>query len=99
MERLNEGEKVTLANGKLMERLLILKMAREGIKANPGEIYDTWDWDAQPNGPNLENQENIVDESKAPFLNHLIGQADENISKIRYVSIGHDIIGRNDTDI
>lgn len=82
MERLNEGEKVTLANGKLMERLLILKMAREGIKTNPEEIYYTWDWDAQPNGPNLENQENIVDESKAPFLNHLIGQADENISKI-----------------
>jgi hypothetical protein len=43
LERLENGEKVTLAIDKLIERLLTLKMAREGISVDPREIYCTWD--------------------------------------------------------
>ena len=77
------GEKITLANGKLIERLLTLKKAREGIVQNPDEIYFTWDWDAHPDGPDETNHEPKTDESKAPFLKHLVELAEEKISKIR----------------
>lgn len=85
LERLENGEKVTLAIGKLIERLLTLKMAREGISVDPSEIYFTWDWEAHPEGPGETNKSNKVDELKAPFLDHLIQMADNYINQIRYV--------------
>jgi hypothetical protein len=85
LERLENGEKVTLAIGKLIERLLTLKMAREGISVDPREIYFTWDWEAHPEGPGETYTTNKVDELKAPFLDHLIQIADNYINQIRYV--------------
>ena len=36
-ERLNSGERVTLNYGKLMERLLTMKIMREGVKQRYGQ--------------------------------------------------------------
>lgn len=80
LKRLEKGDSVTLANGKLMDRLLVLKMVREGIPSNPDNIYYEWDWDKYPDGPGEQSYE--LDETKAPFLKHLIDLADKSISEI-----------------
>lgn len=81
LDRLGNGHSVTLATGKLMDRLLALKMIRDGIPTDPDKIYFEWDWDKFPEGP--RQQTYTTDESKAPFLKHLIEIADKNISNIR----------------
>ena len=67
--RLEAGEKVTLNNGKLLERLLTIKMIREEI---PFRSVHYW--------PNQETLKNLT---KAPFLHRLIPVAQERIDKIR----------------
>lgn len=69
-KRLNDGESVSLNNGKMLERLLTIKMIREGIPQNRGYGY----WNAQPQ---VE-----ADLTKASFIHKLIPLAQERLEKI-----------------
>ena len=71
-QRLEAGEKVTLNNGKLLERLLTMKMIREEIPLRP-----SYSWG------NQEAQKRNENPTKAPFMHRLIPVAQERIDKIR----------------
>ncbi|XP_069142334.1 uncharacterized protein [Argopecten irradians] len=79
--RLDAGHKVTLATGKLMERMLILRMMREGM--NLESMDDTifnWDWERFPDGPG--NVERTPDHSKASFFPSLQLHAEKRLQDI-----------------
>lgn len=60
-ERIKNGDLVTLPNGKLLERLLLLKKLTDNIPPpiDP-QIYHDWDWDNQPDGPWGSDQQDSV---------------------------------------
>jgi len=68
LKRVESGEAVTLPNGKLIDRLLMMKMYRDGI---PVKSYY---------GEKIERKE---DSKKAPFLGHLVGLGDKMLKNIR----------------
>ena len=70
-QRLKAGEKVDLPYGKLMERLLTIKIIREGI------LKRRW------SGTQPEIQRN-VDPKKAAFNKYLIPMAEKKLKEIRY---------------
>ena len=83
--RIEDDEKLTLANGKLLERLLVLKMLREGIPVSEEEImrgWHDWDWENHPEGP---GDKHCQDLTIAPFIDRLIDIAEVKISNIRYL--------------
>ncbi|KAJ8319834.1 hypothetical protein KUTeg_001421 [Tegillarca granosa] len=61
-ERIQNGDLVTLPNGKLLERLLLLKKLNDHIPSpiDP-QIYHDWDWDNEPDGPWGANQQDSDD--------------------------------------
>jgi len=67
-KRLSNGEMVTLSTGKLMERLLTIKMIREGIGQR-----------GRCDQKGTENEH----PTKAAFINRLIPQAQERLKSIR----------------
>lgn len=80
--RLDTGDKVTLASGKLMERLLILRMTREGMTLQSlDDIYFKWDWDRFPDGPKIF--EHNPDYSKASFFPSLQLLAEKRLEDIQ----------------
>ncbi|XP_046571651.1 uncharacterized protein LOC124279819 [Haliotis rubra] len=68
-KRLEEGHKVSLPNGKLLERLLTLKMIRENIPFDPS--YSGWDV------PRIENP------TKACFHPALVALAEDRLNSIK----------------
>ena len=67
------GELVNLPNGKLLERLLVLKMYREGIGKQSRSYYSGSD----------EKTERTIDETKAPFFKHLIPLSQKKVDAIK----------------
>ncbi|XP_033744996.1 uncharacterized protein LOC117330667 [Pecten maximus] len=79
--RLDAGHQVTLATGKLMERLLVLRMIREGMNLQSlDDIYFKWDWERSPDGPNVF--ERTPDYSKASFSQSLQLHAEKRLQHI-----------------
>lgn len=67
--RLEKGHQVSLPNGKLLERLLTLKMIRENIPFDPS--YSGWDV------PRIENP------TKACFHPDLVTLAEDRLKNIK----------------
>ena len=70
LERVEAGNEVSLPNGKLLDRLLSMKMYRENIKSRSSYFR----------GSKEEPRE--ADESKAPFFKHLLPIAQDKINGI-----------------
>ena len=70
--RLKRGEQLSLPYGKLMERLLTIKMIREEIPQRPG-----YGWSYKQN----KKDENTI--NKAKFIHRLIPLAEKNLKNIR----------------
>lgn len=71
MQRVKAGEIINLPNGKLLERLLVLKMYRENIETRQSYYYGE-----------QKKEERTVDESKAPFFKDLLPLAQRKIDGI-----------------
>ncbi len=70
-QRMVAGESVTLSNGKLLERLLTIKMLREDIPKQSSYSY----WGTKPKrNPDL---------TKATFINDLIPLAESRLEDIK----------------
>lgn len=74
MRRVESGEVINLANGKLLERLLVMKMYRENISDRSSYYYGQ-----------QEKKDREVDETKAPFFKHLLPLAQRKMDGIRYI--------------
>ena len=72
-ERVEAGNEVTLSNGKLLERLLTMKMYRENIPLSLSYPF--------------EYQSTEPDETKAPFYKDLVSLAQTKINDIRFVPL------------
>lgn len=75
LSRMDAGDQVSLPNGKLLERLLVLKMYREGIDQR--QSYYTYRSNAD------SKKDRKVDESKAPFFKHLIPISQKKVDAIK----------------
>lgn len=73
-ERLEQGAEVNLPYGKLMERLLTIKMLRENIS-----FKRSYRWDRGGDAEVVRN----VDTSKAVFYKDLIPMAEKKLRDIR----------------
>ena len=73
LERIGKGEEVTLANGKLLERLLTIKMMRENIPQRCGYY-------------GRSTQTRNTNPTTAQFIHKLIPIAQIRIGQIRYES-------------
>ena len=73
LERLNNNDHISLPDGKLLERLLMLKMYRENIPKSTG--YYSRSAAVVPK----------IDAEKAPFLDKLLIIGNERLSKMKYV--------------
>lgn len=71
LTRVQSGETINLPNGKLLERLLVLKMYREDISATASYCYNR----------NQAEKRN-VDETRAPFFKELLPLAQRKINGI-----------------
>jgi hypothetical protein len=71
LTRVQSGETINLPNGKLLERLLVLKMYRENISDSPSYSWDN------------EAEQRTVDETRAPFFKELLPLAQKKINGIR----------------
>lgn len=72
LSRMKAGDQVNLPNGKLLERLLVLKMYREGIEQRSTYYYGS-----------SKKEERKVDETKAPFFKHLIPLSQNKVDAIK----------------
>jgi hypothetical protein len=86
--RLKNGDPVTLALGKLMDRVLTFRLLQAGEILNLEErekqtwqLYESWDWDAKPEGPG--EWENVPNPDVATFSPRLEEIAQEQLEKIR----------------
>lgn len=86
--RLERGDPVTLATGKLLDRVLLFHLLQAGHSTNIAdrekeicEVYNTWDWDAKPEGPG--EWECVPDPDVASFSARLENIAQKQIEKIR----------------
>ena len=77
-KRLAAGEQVTLATGKLLERLLMLKMVREDISLTNVE----YEWDEETE--TLSKRVRKPDDTKAKFIHKLIPVAQKRLEQIRW---------------
>lgn len=87
--RLERGDPVTLAIGKLLDRILLFRLIQAGLSPNIAdrekeicEVYNTWDWDAKPEGPG--EWEIVPDPDVALFSAKLENIAQKQLEKIRY---------------
>lgn len=81
--RLDKGYEFTMATGKLMERLLVMSIIREGMPLESlDDIYFKWDWERQPDGPPCINAP-IPDHTRAAFYKSVLTQAEKRLSSIR----------------
>ena len=71
LERINKGEPVNLPNGKLLERLLTIKMIRENVSQRSGYY-------------GRQTQQRNKNPTTAMFIEKLIPIAQERIGQIRY---------------
>lgn len=88
-KRLDNGDPVTLAIGKLLDRILTFRLLQKGDPVNTDdrereirEVYGAWDWDAKPEGPG--EWENIPRPDIATFSTKLEDIAQGHLEKIRY---------------
>ena len=72
MSRFEAGENMSLGDGKLLERMLTIKMLREGI---PTRSYYY-----------MNKPQRIENPTKAPFFKDLIPVAEERLKNMRLVS-------------
>lgn len=86
--RLERGDPVTMATGKLLDRVLLFHLLQAGHSTNIAdrekeicEVYNTWDWDAKPGGPG--EWECVPDPDVASFSARLENIAQKQIEKIR----------------
>lgn len=86
--RLERGDPVTLAIGKLLDRILLFRLLQAGLSPNIAdrekeicEVYNTWDWDAKPDGPG--EWEFVPDPDVALFSAKLENIAQKRLEKIR----------------
>nr|XP_034307490.1 uncharacterized protein LOC105347606 [Crassostrea gigas] len=87
--RLERGDPVTLAIGKLLDRVLLFHLLQAGHSTNIAdrekeicEVYNTWDWDTKPEGPG--EWECVPDPDVALFSARLENIAQKQIEKIRF---------------
>jgi hypothetical protein len=73
-KRLKAGETITLPNGKLLERLLFLKLHRYKKE------FDEWGFEKFGE----TEKDRVLDETKAPFFKDLLPLAQEKMRDIRY---------------
>ena len=76
-KRIHSGEAINLPNGKLLERLLVLKMYRENISTR-SSYY---------NPSRKDKEDRAVDETKAPFFKQLLPLAQKKMDGIRYLAL------------
>lgn len=87
-KRLENGDPVTLALGKLMDRVLTFRLLQAGEILNPEEhekqicqLYKSWDWDTKPEGPG--EWEKMPNPDIATFSPRLEELAQKHLEKIR----------------
>ena len=80
-QRLQTGEEITLSNGKLLDRLLVLKMIRENIPKRAS----FW----------TRRQKRDPDPTKATFIYDLIPIAESRLENIKYVILFLFLINTN----
>ncbi|KAK3092936.1 hypothetical protein FSP39_009099 [Pinctada imbricata] len=82
-DRLARNESLTLATGKLLERLLTIHLMRLGDSLSFEEkekLWYSWDWDAKPDGPDTKPKQDL---SIAPFFDDLMKFTEERMKNIK----------------